>query len=409
MKKTETEYKLSTIELIDGSTAEIKDSKKIKALKSYDYNFIFNKETGFFVRFGKCEDYSKFTIKTTDLTKSKIDDLAFKRTLYIQWCAIWKTKFDFKEFLADLETDGSFENTAVEIVDWEISERCDANCSFCYKSNVATSGNNISFEDFKKTFKKLPPSVTTIAYGIGSISLCPDLFKILNYTKDNGICPTITINGFATDEELEKLSKVVSACAVSVYNKNKSYDCIKKLTDHGLEQCNIHALICEETYEKTLEILNDIKTDSRLSKLRAIVMLSLKEKGRSVGKYHILSQEKFDILFQFAVDNNIGFGFDSCSAAKAFSFINRNPQYEYMRTYIEPCESGGKYSSYINSKSEYFPCSFSEGQGDWKTGLSVSMCKNFMPDIWFNQKTKKFGDEVKRCRECNIGCSIFDV
>ena len=80
-----------------------------------------------------------------------------------------------------------------------------------------------------------------------------------------------------------------------------------------------------------------------------------------------------------------------------------------MRTYIEPCESGGKYSSYININSDYFPCSFSEGQGDWKNGLSVSKCENFMKDIWFNEKTKKFGDEVKRCRKCNIGCSIFDV
>ena len=81
---------------------------------------------------------------------------------------------------------------------------------------------NISFENFKETFKKLPPSVTTIAYGIGTISLCPDLFDILNYTRSHGIIPTITINGFATNEELDKLSSVVGACAVSIYNKNKS-------------------------------------------------------------------------------------------------------------------------------------------------------------------------------------------
>ena len=397
MKKTE----INQIELIDGSIAKIKDTKEYKALKSDGYNFFFNKKDGFFIRWGKFSDYSK-----------KLDEkqnLDFKMKFFSLWSNIWKEKFNIKEFIVDLDTDGSFDVTAVEIVDWEISELCDANCGFCYKSNVSYNGRNISFDNFKKTFKKLPLSVTTIAYGIGSISLCPDLFDILNYTRSHGIIPTITINGFATNEELDKLSSVVGACAVSIYNKNKSYDCIKRLTDNGLEQCNIHALICEETYEKTLEILNDIKTDSRLSKLRAIVMLSLKEKVRSIGKYHKLSQEKFDTLFKFAIDNNIGFGFDSCSAAKAFSFIDRHPEYDYMRTYIEPCEAGGKYSSYLNVNSDYFPCSFSEGQNEWKTGLSVSKCENFMKEIWFNEKTRKFGDGVKKCRECNIGCSIYDV
>lgn len=168
-------------------------------------------------------------------------------------------------------------------------------------------------------------------------------------------------------------------------------------------------LFSEETYEKTLDILSDIKTDPRLSNLRALVMLSLKEKGRSVGRFHQLSQEKFDILFQYAIDNNIGCGFDSCSAAKAFNFIDRNPQYEYMREYIEPCEAGGIYSSYINVNCEYFPCSFAEGVGEWSSGLSVISCDDIMKDIWFNEKTRKFGESVRKCRSCNQGCPIYDI
>ena len=247
MNKTE----IVEIELIDGEIAFVKDTKDYKALKSKEYNFFFNKKDGYFVRWGLGNGVAE------KMTKQEKD-------LYLLWCKIWNEKFNLKQFVSDLQTDGSFESTAVEIVDWEISELCDANCGFCYKSNVSYQGKNISFENFKKTFKKLPPSVTTIAYGIGTISLCPDLFDILNYTRKHGIIPTITINGFATNEELDKLSKVVGACAVSIYNKNKSYDCIKRLTDNGLDQCNIHALICEETYEKTLEILSDIKTDERL-------------------------------------------------------------------------------------------------------------------------------------------------
>jgi hypothetical protein len=124
-----------------------------------------------------------------------------------------------------------------------------------------------------------------------------------------------------------------------------------------------------------------------------------KGKNKSLSKESIMELKK----------NNISIGFDSCSAAKAFNFIEKNPQYEYMKTYIEPCEAGGKYSSYINVNSDYFPCSFAEGTGDWINGISVSNSTDFMKDVWFNEKTKQFGEGVKNCRLCNIGCSIYDI
>jgi MoaA/NifB/PqqE/SkfB family radical SAM enzyme len=387
--------KISTLELFDGSLATIKDTESYKVLRSENYNFFFNKKDGFFVRWGKGDD-----VKTNKATKQEIE-------IYTIWCTVWQEKFDINQFLSDLKTDGSLENTAPEILDWEISEKCDMGCTFCYKSNVAFKGKNISFEDFKETFHKLPQSITTIAFGIGSIHLFPELWDILTYTREHGVIPTITINGVASESDLDKLAKLCGAVAVSVYDKEKSYNCVKGLTDRGLQQTNIHFMISEETYDKALEVLSDIKTDPRLEKLRALVMLSLKEKGRSVGKFHSLSQEKFDTLFQYAIDNEIGCGFDSCSAAKAFNFINKNSKYEYMRQYIEPCEAGGVYSAYINVNSEYFPCSFSEGEGDWNIGLKIE--NDFMKDIWFNEKTKKFAESVKKCRKCNVGCSIFEV
>lgn len=439
MEKTKTMEKISTLELFDGTIATIKETDKYKALRSDNYNYFFNKSDGFFVRWGKND-----TISELKPTKQELD-------LFVVWSAIWKEKFNIKQFLSDLKTDGSLENTAPEILDWEISEKCDMGCAFCYKSNVAFKGKNISFDEFKETFHKLPESITTIAFGIGSIHLFPELWDILTYTREHGIIPTITINGLATDEDLDKLSKLCGAVAVSIYSvPNKKYgsekmrklklkkidaewiickddetetegveykevdvkndigyDCVQGLTDRGLNQTNIHFMISEETYDNAMEVLSDIKTDPRLAKLRALVMLSLKEKGRSVGKFHKLSQEKFDNLFRYSIDNNIGCGFDSCSAAKAFNFINANKEYEYMRQYIEPCEAGGVYSAYINVNSAYFPCSFAEGDGEWISGLKID--NNFMKDIWFNEKTKRFADGVKKCRNCNIGCSIYDV
>jgi radical SAM protein with 4Fe4S-binding SPASM domain len=86
-----------------------------------------------------------------------------------------------------------------------------------------------------------------------------------------------------------------------------------------------------------------------------------------------------------------------------------HPEYDYMRTYIEPCEAGGKYSSYLNVNSDYFPCSFTEGNDEWKNGLNVRDCDDFMKDIWFNKKTQNFGNTVEKCRKCNIGCPIYEI
>jgi len=390
--------KTTNIILINGDVATIIDTSLFKALKSEKYNFLFNKQTGFFIRWGK-GDY-------TNLEKGfNLFDIKLHRI----WSNMWGVKINIHEFFTDLKTDGDFSVTAPEIVDWEISEKCSMGCAFCYKSNTIKNGKNISFKDFKDTFHKLPPSVTSIAFGIGSIDLCPDLWDILDYTKSNDIIPTITINGEATDDDINKLVKYCGAVAVSVYDKDKSYDTVKKLTDKGLKQCNLHVMISEETYDNAFEILNDIKSDIRLSELRSIVFLSLKEKGRSVGRFTNLSQEKFDNLFKFAIDNKISIGFDSCSAAKANIFINKNTEYEYMKTFIEPCEAGGKYSAYINVNSEYFPCSFTEGTDGWKQGIMISNCNDFMTDVWFNKKTTDFGDKVSACRKCNIGCPIYDV
>lgn len=392
---------LHDIKLIDGSNATVRDTERYKLLKSDEYNFFFDKVTGLFIRWGK----------GTNSAGRKLNKM--EESLYIIWTASWALPITREEFSDMLDSEANINLSVPEILDWEISEKCDMGCAFCYKSNVAHSGGNVSFEKFKEIFHKLPKSITTIAFGIGSISLCPDLWNILNYTRENGIIPTITINGDATEEDLDNLAGVVGACAVSIYDKDKSYNCVKGLTDRGLQQCNIHFMISEETYDKALEVLNDIKTDARLEKVRALVMLSLKEKGRSVGRFHKLSQEKFDTLFQFAIDNQIGCGFDSCSASKAFDFVERNSQYDYMKTYIEPCESS-VYSAYLNCGSsnednepEYSPCSFAEGHADWKTGLRIK--DDFMTDIWFNEKTVKFSEGVKKCRDCNVGCSIFDV
>lgn len=300
---------------------------------------------------------------------------------------------------------------APNILDMEVTTSCSHMCPFCYKSNNP-NGKNMSFETFKKIFDVLPKSLTQIAFGADyDLSSNPDLWKMMEYAREHEVIPNVTA-GYVSEETADLLAKYCGAVAISRYeSKDKCYDSIKRLTDRGMTQINMHYMISEETFDRCMETLEDIKSDPRLEKLNAIVMLSLKQKGRGTG-YHCLSQDKFNQICSKAREYNIGLGFDSCSSLKAYRAFADMPE---VRDSIIPCEAARE-SSYINVDGVYFPCSFCEGEGEWKTGLNVLDCTDsddFLDKVWKHEKTVKFCNalnktETDNCEKCRH-CPIFNV
>ena len=145
MNKTE----IVEIELIDGEIAFVKDTKDYKALKSKEYNFFFNKKDGYFVRWGLGNGVAE------KMTKQEKD-------LYLLWCNIWNEKFNLKQFVSDLQTDSNYFKMVPDILDFEVSTRCDFGCDFCYKSNK-DDGEYMTTEDFTKVIDKLPVSICQCA------------------------------------------------------------------------------------------------------------------------------------------------------------------------------------------------------------------------------------------------------
>lgn len=360
------------IKLADGSHGILSKDKDGTKLKSENYNFIFNRKDGFFARWGKT-----------------------------------------------IEDDGDPSLSLPEIIDMEISTTChgiDKPCNFCYKSN-SSKGEYMNFETFKKVFAKLPPTITQLAAGIGDIDSNPDIWKIFEYCRENSVIPNITINGARmTSEHFDNLAKYCGAVACSVYDKNLTYNAIKELTDRGMCQINIHYMISSETIDMAYDIIDDMKNDPRLSKMNAIVFLSLKQKGNAKTGYTQLSQEKFNDLCKYALSKNTKFGFDSCSSRKFFNYLDSDKSLteefkKQMYQCIEPCESS-IFSSYIScgdSKSgpKYYPCSFCEGVNDeWKEGIDILSCDNFINDVWYNEKTQNF---KKKLLACDRDCSIYKI
>ena len=166
----------------------------------------------------------------------------------------------------------------------------------------------------------------------------------------------------------------------------------------------MHFPVFRENYSLLNTTLYEILTDPRLSKLNAIVLLSLKKCGRGID-YTQLEQGLFNHIVQFAMDRKSRFGADSCSAFKVLEALKTNPDYSQLKQSIESC-CATRFSSYIDVECNYFPCSFTPSTPGWETGINVLECEDFIKDVWNNPRTIAFRNKLI-ANDCN--CPIYKI
>ena len=338
---------------------KIRENENRKEFSSPGYNYVFNKQTGFFARWGKNRD----------------DDP------------------DYSPF-------------GPEILDIEISSgKCSGNCAFCYKENGANvPEKHMTLDAFKLIAKSFPKTLTQIAFGITDINANPSFFPIMKHAKDLGIAPNYTTNGNGVIKEVAQITaELCGAVAVSLYDVDTCYNAIEKFCEAGMEQVNIHYMLSEETIENAFVTLHDIKSDPRLKDLNAIVFLQYKPHGRGQNNFTpIHNLVRFEELIMMAKNLGVGIGFDSCTAPIYLKTIQDWKDYENLSKFAEPCESG-LFSLYINVDGEYFPCSFMEGEKGWEKGLRdwKAWKFDFIQDIWYHRDLIKWRMNLIRS---SLGC-----
>ena len=316
---------------------KVTDTAERKSLQSPGYNWAFNKQTGLFIRTGRTE-----------------------------------------------HDDPEFSPYGPEIADIEISAgRCSAGCPHCYKSSSSTSERrNMTLPIFQGVLSRIERTLTQIAFGITDIYANPDFFDILRETRKRGIVPNYTTSALDLDEKaVRTTAELCGAVAVSVVDENACFDAIRRFTEAGMTQVNIHMVLARETFGKAVKLLDKAKHDPRLENLNAIVFLAYKPKGRNPGMWKPLGAvEEYEELITKCEEAKVNYGFDSCSAPMVLRA--RPKHYEF----IEPCESG-LFSSYISSEADFYPCSFSEGTPGWETGIDVLGTEDFVKDVWMHPRT----------------------
>jgi len=301
--------------------------------------------------------------------------------------------------------DPEFSPFGPEILDFEITEDCAGFCPYCYKDNKP-HGKNTSFETFKSVVEKVNPNktLTQVAFGLGMTGMeNPELPKMCEWLRSNNIIPNGTIANI-TEETGKWLAKNFGACAVSVHHHWKDWkeifaNSVSYLTQHGLKQTNCHFVLAQETLPILYELIELAKTDSRLSKLNAIVLLSIKQCGRAAkGNFHRVSENDFNELCKNLLNSKISFGFDSCSAKRFEQFLDMYPEYKHLSVFVEPCESG-LFSAYTNVDGIIYPCSFLEIP---EQAYNILECNDFL-NYWNASEWRK------KLLACNRHCPMYAI
>jgi MoaA/NifB/PqqE/SkfB family radical SAM enzyme len=318
-------------------TVIIQETDEVKALASAGYNYVFDKRTGAFARWGKT-----------------------------------------------IQDDPDWSPFGPEILDLEISTgACKGRCRFCYKENgqPKAATKHMQLHEFEDLLRRMPQTLTQIAFGITDVYANPDFFAIMRHARNKGVIPNYTTHGLDMDDwAADQTAELCGAVAVSVVNKEKTYDCIKMLTDRGMTQVNIHFMLSAERVPAAMQLADDIKSDPRLAKLNAVVFLQYKPKGGNTNHYSTPKLEDFRELINYCDERGVRYGFDSCTAPMYMRVIEDHPQRERLAQYVEPCESG-LFSSYVNVDGDFFACSFCEGEAGWVDGISVFDYEDFT-DLW---------------------------
>ena len=171
---------------------------------------------------------------------------------------------------------------------------------------------------------------------------------------------------------------------------------------------NIHCLLAQETLGSVDELITDLVEHFDYYDIKAVVFLSLKQKGRGEG-FNPVTDKQFKDLMNKCFFYHIPFGFDSCSAPKFVDSIKERHDYDLMVRYVESCESC-LYSLYIDTFGKFYPCSFMEKEGEWAQGINMHTVRDFRKEVWNEHRVLDWRKESMKylCSGCNK-CRFFKI
>ena len=226
----------------------------------------------------------------------------------------------------------------------------------CYQSGLLVEKPNMTAEAFKWIAEQCRGRCNQIALGGRGDPDQHEQFKeLLRICEQNELVPNFTTSGYGmTPKTATICKKYCGAVAVSWYRGKYTIKAIHMLVDAGVKT-NIHYVLGRNSIDEAIERLknNDFPHD-----INAVIFLLHKPVGQGNTDNGLAVSDSRVAEFFALLDESHPFkvGMDSCSIPGAIQYCKRiNP------VSLDTCE-GGRFSCYIGSDLIMVPCSFDQGK-----------------------------------------------
>lgn len=270
----------------------------------------------------------------------------------------------------------------------------------CYQSAIKKHKPHMKLIDFQRIVKEASGKTFQIALGgAGDPNKHPDFLEILKLSRKYNIVPNLTTTGyFMSDNEISAMKTYCGAVAVSFYTTLKdgqesnpmTIEAINKLVKAGC-RTNIHYVLSKNSIKDAVYRLEHNLFPQGIN---AIIFLLYKGTGLGDKINEISLQNKEFIHFLDLVQlNNFSFriGFDTCCTPA----LLRKCQ-SVLENSLDFCEAA-RFSMYIDSELNAYPCSFDCDRGDFKVNMQNSTIK----EVWDSEVFNQFRNiQIDSCSSC---------
>lgn len=304
-----------------------------------------------------------------------------------------------------------------ELLDVGIMGHCDAGKSGyckaagvdCYQKGSSSTKNNMRLEDYKRIVDEAKGKTFQIALGgAGDPNKHSDFEEILKYTRNNNIIPNMTTSGIDISlKEISLISEYCGAVAVSYYSKlidgkETNEGTLKAIAQFkSLIQTNVHYVVSNDSIDEAIfRLENDVWPEG----INAVVFLLYKPVGFGVDKKAIKNDDRIKSFMNVALSKKHFYkiGFDTCFTP---ILLDYHDMFEIQS--IDSCEAA-RFSMYIDSEMNAYPCSFDNQKGEYKASLMY----NSIQEVWDSYTFDRFRNRNLTCNKCsaysvcNGGCGL---
>lgn len=294
-----------------------------------------------------------------------------------------------------------------ELIDIGIMNKCVCahRCNVdCYQKAIDRTGENMSFENYKKIIDESTGKVFQVSLGgAGDVDTHENFEEILKYTRKHNIVPNFTTSGIMmTKEKAELCKKYCGAVAVSEHFADYTENALNLLLEAGVKT-NIHYVLSNKSIDVAIDRL---KNNGFKKGINAVIFLLYKPVGLGKSE-NVLKvddprvKEFFNVIDTGDFDFKIGF--DSCTVPGLINFTKNIEQDSF-----DTCE-GGRWSMYITSDMKALPCSFDNQELRWVYDISNDTIQNAWNSPQFEDFRDYFRNSCSKCKNrmsCMGGCPI---